>query len=69
MIDIDLVKDKVKEITDSPYYEGDFGDIVEDVSKILSDIEDEVVKNKFPSDYLEFIKSVGFGGIRFFFLS
>lgn len=61
MIDFSLVKDRVKKITDSSYYEGDFGDVIEDVSLILSNIEEAEVKNNFPSDYLEFIKCVGFG--------
>jgi hypothetical protein len=61
MLDFDLVNGKVRKITGSPHYEGDFGDVVEDAAVILSNVESSDIKKHFPSDYLKFIKCVGFG--------
>jgi len=61
MFDLDLVNAKIKKIMESPYYEGGFGDLVEDADVILSGIDDLDIRKNVPVDYLKFIQCIGFG--------
>lgn len=61
MLDLANIKRKIKAIKSNKYYEGDFGDVIDGVDLILSNVADERIKDEFPDDYLNFIQLVGFG--------
>lgn len=54
------IKRIIDKIISSDYYEGDFGDLIED-SALLTDGLDEKDKNSLPEDYIEFMATYGFG--------
>jgi hypothetical protein len=50
----------INNITSNEYYEGDFGDCVENTDKLLSDV-DKCLWDSFPKDYIDFMSQFGFG--------
>lgn len=54
------IRQLISEITSAVGYEGDFGDRIDNVDLILSEV-DAASRNGVPADYLEFLATFGFG--------
>ncbi|SBT16759.1 hypothetical protein MGA5115_00843 [Marinomonas gallaica] len=60
MLDKTEISRSINRITSNEYYEGDFGDCVEDIDKILNDV-DKSLWESIPKEYIEFLSQFGFG--------
>lgn len=61
MIDLNDLKVKIEKILNSQYYEGDFGDVIDNADKILSNFNKVLVDKGAVENYIKFIQNIGFG--------
>lgn len=60
MLDKVEIQRIVDKIVASEYYEGDYGDVIDNEDLVLSNVE-EFDRENVPKDYLDFLKIFGFG--------
>ncbi|MBH0059383.1 hypothetical protein I6F65_20800 [Pseudoalteromonas sp. SWXJZ94C] len=62
MLNKTKINKSIKNITSNEYYEGDFGDCIDEIDLLLDNI-DESLWEGVPKSYIEFIAEFGFGDL------